>query len=196
MRRRARRKIWPLAKLAATCSRAPVVWLALLDMRAERGSCVLTPTRETLAAATGIRRLPTLSRALTTLENAGWLERVLIPVRTGGVRTATLMRVVLKRAPRMERKVFSTARAAVWNEKCSKGRERKVFSDFPSERGGLNAPALDGAGANRPVDVPPAPAPQNEHSSTRIERERMAKIRAARERETRAPVHEGSGTAI
>ena len=52
-----RPKQWSRAKLYQECRAAPVVWGVLEDMAYERGSPVITPTREQLTAATGIKTL-------------------------------------------------------------------------------------------------------------------------------------------
>ncbi|MBK9118011.1 MAG: helix-turn-helix domain-containing protein [Phycisphaerales bacterium] len=108
-KRRSRKvKCWTLAKVWATCPSAVAVWLALREIAAEKSSRVLTPTREMIAVRTGIERRPTISRALTTLENAGWIARAHVPVTVGTRRAATLLRIVLCRR---ERSTFLTAAA-------------------------------------------------------------------------------------
>jgi hypothetical protein len=114
------------------------------------GKPIVTPTRATIGKAAGIDRAPTISRALTALEAAGWIDRVHVPVTVGGRQTATLLRIVLRRR---ERKVFLTAHHPVENGKCSKGRERKVFQDSLKREGvsgPLTRPAL-------PNDTKPEP---------------------------------------
>lgn len=108
-----------LASLFQRCRFAPVVWLALLELSAERGgSRIVTPTRTELAKRTGIDRFPTISAALTALEKAGWIERHHVPSFRGSRRTATLLRIELRRR---ERKLFATETITVENKKCSKG---------------------------------------------------------------------------
>jgi len=133
-----------------------VVWLALTDLADARGSAVVTPTRGQLAALTGIRRHKSISQVLTTLEKAGWIDRMHVPVIVGGKRAATLLRIILRR------------------------RGRKTPQDFPYGKGAVPAarpfpPVGDGAAA--PAQIAP------EHPSARRERERLAEIRARRERE-------------
>jgi len=54
--------------------KAFIVWTALQDLVASTGSRLLTPTHAQLRELTGIDRSSTISRALTTLHNAGWLS--------------------------------------------------------------------------------------------------------------------------
>ena len=88
---------WSLAKVTKECRSAPVVWVALLDLSEFRGSPVVTPTREELSKLSGIPRVKTISRALTILEQAGWIARVHVPVSVRNVRQATLLRITLRR---------------------------------------------------------------------------------------------------
>jgi hypothetical protein len=52
--KRKRKKQESLAALVARQRSAPAVWLALCDMADERGSRVVTPTREQLRQLTGL----------------------------------------------------------------------------------------------------------------------------------------------
>lgn len=119
--RKRRARAWSVARLAQTCSAAPVVWLVLLDLAATRHTSVVTPTRDKLARLTGIRRHKTISTALTTLELAGWIERVHVPVTVGGRRAATLLRIVVRRRGRH---APHTARNAVKGATRPKGKGR------------------------------------------------------------------------
>jgi len=96
---KARPKLATLAELRTACRDAPVVWLALCEMAAERGSNYVTPTREKLSERTGIARLKTISAALTALHQAGWIQRKHTPVSAGGQQTATLLSIILRRVP-------------------------------------------------------------------------------------------------
>ena len=91
---------WTIGQVYGKRPSALAVWTALCDMADERGSSVLTPTRVQLAELTGIKRHKTISAALTTLEAAGWVDRVHVPVSEHGKRTATLLRIVLRRRGR------------------------------------------------------------------------------------------------
>ncbi len=93
MTKRARH--WSLARVVSKRPSAAAVWLALCDMATARGSPVVTPTRAHLREMTG-RNEKTISAALTTLEEAGWIERFHVPVNNAGKRTATLLRIVLR----------------------------------------------------------------------------------------------------
>ena len=62
-----RPKEWTLAQVRRACPSAPTIWVALFEMHAESGTAMLTPTRKKLATATGIRKLDTISSALTVL---------------------------------------------------------------------------------------------------------------------------------
>jgi len=101
MKRNPRRHPWPLAKLVKENRAAPAVWLALNELAA--GSPVVTPTRARLCEASGLNRLPTISRALSALEKAGWIHRKHVPVFVGKIQSATLLRIILCRR---ERKSF------------------------------------------------------------------------------------------
>ena len=173
-----RPKEWTLAKVRQTCPSAPAVWVALCDMAAERGSNLVTPTRESLAAATGIKKPGTISEALTALTKAQWIDRILVASSQNGLRT-TLLRIVLRRSAR---KTVRTGQGSVDAEKRHDSRCRKTGADFPYGKGRDSSsprPASLTVAGRAPV----APAPPGEqHPAARIERERLAAIRAARER--------------
>lgn len=171
-----RPKCWSLAQACAHCPSAARVWIALLDLAAERGSSVLTPTREQLATATGIRKHDTISTALTTLERALWLDRVHVPRVGADGKRKTLLRLILRRTPR---KTGHTVHRAVYAEKRGKGIPRKTGHDFPYGKGAYTATPLSLSGGA-------SSTPNDEHPATRIERERLAEIRAKRESGTPA----------
>lgn len=77
---RKRRKVRTLAALVAICPSAAIVWIALCDFAAVRRSSVVTPTRQDIADASGINRVATISRALTALVSAGWIDRCHVPI--------------------------------------------------------------------------------------------------------------------
>lgn len=122
---------WPLAKVCRECRSAPAVWLALEDMASERGSLLVTPTRKQIAVMSGVNKLATISRALTTLEQAEWIVREHVPVHDGRVQTATLLRITLRRSAR---KRVHTAQVSVAPEKGCKGSARKRVRDFSLRR--------------------------------------------------------------
>ena len=88
---------WSRAKLYRQCRAAPVVWGVLEDLAYERGSPVITPTRDQLLEATGSKTTRNISTALTTLHAAGWLIRTLVPVFEGGRQMGRLIRLTLTR---------------------------------------------------------------------------------------------------
>lgn len=176
-----RPKVATLAELRSGCRDAPAVWLALCDLSAERGSVLITPTRETLCTMTGIKRAKTVSKGLTALVNGGWIDRELIPVTVAGRQTARLLRITLKRAltgapnsPAVKGAKRPLEKNAVKGAKRPYAKGRKTPFDFPTERG---APLSAGA-ERRPQTNDHAPY---ESESARIEREKMDAIRAARE---------------
>ena len=175
-----RRKQWSLAKLCDKCPSVALVWLALLDMAAERGSSVLTPTRETLARATGIRKHRTISKSLTRLEDAAWIDRVHVPVVSNGQRK-TLLRLILRRKGPSR---AYTKQSAVEAPQGPKGRGPSRAHDFPKGKGADTAPPLMGAdGTTRGCAAQTADAEDTtEHPSVRIERERLAVARVEHDR--------------
>ena len=96
--RRARQ--WPISKVLAKSPTALAVWIALVDEAESRRSNIATPTREELARAAGIKRLKTISTALTLLDRAGWIARTLVPITEGAQRKATLLRIEIRRMGR------------------------------------------------------------------------------------------------
>lgn len=99
-RRHGRRKApAPLSIMRGLKGDGPSVYLALADLAAEVGARVVTPTREQLSQLTGIKKLDAISKALTALSKARWIHRIHVPVSSGGVQIATLLRIVLLRMP-------------------------------------------------------------------------------------------------
>jgi hypothetical protein len=98
--KRRRARPWTLAKVFGSSPTALAVWCALCELSDARRSPVVTPTRDELARAVGIARHKTISATLTLLEVAGWIDRAHVPVTTNGARTATLLRIVLRRRGR------------------------------------------------------------------------------------------------
>lgn len=119
-----RTPVWSLARVAMACRSAPAIWLAMQLVSDERGNRVLTPTRAHLSAWSGISDLDTISAALTTLEQAGWISREHVPVFEGTQRVATLLRIVLRKPG----KIRHTETSAVDREKPGKGRPDKTRS--------------------------------------------------------------------
>ena len=177
-----RPKPWTLARVRAECHSAPVVWLALCDMRAERGTQLLTPTRKLLSERTGITRHNTISQALTVLTSAGWIDLTHVPSSQNGNRT-TLLRLILRR---MQQKTVHTGGSSVCNENRCNSKQRKSLPDSYYVRGGgTKKPSppsrWSGPPAGRPDTPPINRHPEKEHPAEKIERERMAEIRKRRE---------------
>jgi len=189
--RRKRKPAWPLSKVVAVCRSAPAVWLALQNISEERRTHIVTPTRTDLSQRSGVARANTISRALSTLEEAGWLEREHVPVFEGAQRVATLLRIILRK----QQIPPHTKPSAVGNRKrcrgmpqnpcqrdqshsnrnCCEGKPRNLWQDSSIEEGAHDAaPACGGAaarpGPGRGVSAPPTPgnspapaAPDDEH---------------------------------
>lgn len=88
------RKQLSLADVTKRRPSAVSVWVALNDLAAERGTHVVTPTRSDLAARTGLAE-QTISDALTTLHEAGWISRQVI-YRKNAEGVAGLLRIVVQ----------------------------------------------------------------------------------------------------
>lgn len=63
----------PLREVAEACVKAPLVWCALVNMAKACHRITFKVCRSQLVNATGIQREQTISKALTVLNNAGWL---------------------------------------------------------------------------------------------------------------------------
>lgn len=87
---------WSLDRVVKGRLSAAAVWIALNDLAEEKGSSVVTPTRKDLSTRTGVSE-KYISKALTRLEEAGWIDRHHVPVQHDGQRTATLLRVTIRR---------------------------------------------------------------------------------------------------
>lgn len=180
---KARPKLATLAELRTACRDAPVVWLALCELAAERGSNYVTPTRAKLSEMTGVTRLKNISAGLTALHRAGWIQRELIPVTAGGRQTARLLRIVLCKVPhsgtasgvRKGRQVALTYETPVKGGRRPYAKGRQVAFDFLKE--GERCDML----RNRPPqDIERETEPPAESTIARLEREAMERIRAAR----------------
>lgn len=177
--------LWTLQQVWSACPSAVPVWVELNEMAARRGSAVVTPTRQALADATGIA-VKTVSAALTTLDKAGWIERQ--QVQMGGPNGwSSMLRIVLRR---------SLSRVSTAHKKSggrrSRSRVATAVGPVDPVQGYLAAPAVDpvqgyltsltekgdaAAPSLRGGDSTPE---QQEHPAVRIERERMAEIKAKR----------------
>lgn len=129
-----------MARVTKACRSAPAVWLALEHLSVERGSPTITPSRPEISELSGIRDVKTISRALTILAEAGWIGRVHVPKFKSGARSATWLRITLRRKTQ---KTPSTGVDAgcgpVRPKKRYKGRTRKTqktVRSSPTEKGG------------------------------------------------------------
>lgn len=86
---------WPRARVVKARPSAIAVYDALCELKQQRGSSVVTPTRSQLSEMTGYTP-KTISAAFTTLEEAGWIDRTHVPKFEGGRQKATLLRIVVR----------------------------------------------------------------------------------------------------
>lgn len=182
---------WTLAEVVNECPRATAIWVALHDMSVERGSPVVTPTRKELAARASTS-LTIVSRSLTTLTKAGWIDREHVPVVEGNRQVATMLRVVIRRSAQ---KIGATVKNAVAHKKSALASAQKIGADFPSERGAAQkavAPSVEGTPSSRTATTQQTA----EHPAAIIERKRLEAIRAKREANGREqqPVAKDSAT--
>lgn len=68
-------KMWDIPKLRKECIAALVVWHVLYDLGLESRSNTVTVTRDLLMEETRYKTARTISKALTALDKAGWIER-------------------------------------------------------------------------------------------------------------------------
>ncbi len=66
-----KKKTWTLPRVLKKQPSAAAVWLALYEMKLQRGSSLVTPTRAMLAAQANLCE-KTISKCLTALDKAGW----------------------------------------------------------------------------------------------------------------------------
>jgi Mn-dependent DtxR family transcriptional regulator len=92
----------PLPYIAAQCRSAGVVWLALTDYANARESAKIAPGLQELSDLSGVPRR-TVSEALWVLEQAGWIRLKRIPIYRDGKRSATALRIKLRREWRLWR---------------------------------------------------------------------------------------------
>ena len=179
---RRRRKPWPLAKLYAECRAAPVVWAALWAMSVERGSPIVFPTRQSLATATGIRRLPTITASLKALADARWIDRIHVRVPRSGGGVATCLRVILRYGVQ---ETFAMKSKSMANANRSHSSAQNSFADSSLRKRGRSPktppPAKARESSDRPGALTLSVCPNDEHRSARIEREQLEEIRRRRE---------------
>ena len=169
---------WPLPKLLAQSRNAATVFVALLYLSGGRRRFGVTRGRIRTVCGLSER---IIGAAVDALSRAGWLTRTYASDTRDGRRS--WFRILLRGDV-----------SALWYEKRTTGEQsvrRKTTTRKPVScgtknvpqphkglRGGPTAPALRRAGADAPDPLP-------EHPTARIERERLAEIRAVREAEER-----------
>ena len=87
---------WSLARVTKTCRSAPAVWLALERLAADKGTRVVTPTRDLLCKLSGLRSVKTTTLALNALESAGWVDRAHFPAYRASGQRVTLLKIILR----------------------------------------------------------------------------------------------------
>ena len=142
---------WSISKVTKACRSAPAVWLALEQLAAEKGTHVVCPKRKLLCKLGGIRDVKTITLALNTLEESGWLNRGHFEAyRDDGSRVTLLKLVLLYKT----QKTGAIGAPSIRPKKRIKVKTRKTGANSPTERGELNASALSlsvGAKTTRPV---------------------------------------------
>lgn len=144
--RRRARSLWPLARVMAKCSKAPVIYQALLELAGLRESIVVPTTRLELASVSGVKRAPTISEALTVLELAGWIDRVHVNKFEGGSFKAKLLKVILNK----EHVLFSILRGPIRNTRRNYSKLQQPFLDSLQE--GVAPPAVSGSGPPQSIN--------------------------------------------
>ncbi len=170
-----RAKPWPLSRLLADNRNAGTVVLAVFTLACGRRQ--VSTIRSRIGELCGLSAR-TIGEAVDALHRAGWLRRAY-----GRRNGKAWYRLSLPKAldALCVEKQHTGSRPKVSKNDTQGRRPCGTKNDTPSPRGeagGPTAPALEGAGAARPDPMP-------EHPSARIERERLAEIRAAREAEER-----------
>jgi hypothetical protein len=169
---------WPLRKLLETNRNAVTVFGVLLHLA--EGRRRFGATRRRIRNVCGLSER-VIGAAINTLHEAEWITRTYASDTHNGRRS--WFRIVLRNRSRnlwYEKRHTgheSTRRKTTHRKDVSCG-TKNVPQPHKGLKGGPTAPALAGAGAARSA---PLPEPLPEHPSARIERERLAEIRAARE---------------
>lgn len=151
---------WPLDRLYRECRAAPVVWLALSEIANEVESNHVTPTRELLSKRTGIRRMQTVSDALTTLSQGHWAKIEHIPVTENHRQVGTVLEIKLLHRRNENRCIGRNAEGqAKSHSRCNENRciakQRKSLQESPTETGASRV-AL-GTATGTPALAPPVP---------------------------------------
>jgi len=153
-KRRRRGKQWTLLQVKAECRSALIVWCALLEMAGERGSRMIFPTHKRLEELTGIKRPGTLSKSITTLDAAGWIQRTNSLHNEPGKGFVTFSRVIIRRGQYSTISKTHKKNMIVKKRHRSNGRKTSIDSS-KEERVRLTPPPLPcGEGSS----TPPSPA--------------------------------------
>ena len=139
-----KKRQWSLARVTKACRSAPVVWLALEQFGIDRSSPTITKGRNEIAEVSGIRDVKSISKALGVLSEAGWINRTLVPKFKCGKRSATWLRITLRRKTQ---KTPSTGSGPVRPKKRVKGPTRKT------QKTGRSSSTKKGCGLNGPAPV-------------------------------------------
>jgi hypothetical protein len=125
---------------------------------AESGANVVTPTRAQLSTMTGIRRLPTITAALTALSKGKWAAIEHVPIIENRDIVGSVLKIKLLHRANENRYVGKKAKGIAPNQhrahkKRSTTGERNSLADSPTERA-RRVPALSpigGSGHNAPA---------------------------------------------
>ena len=142
VRPRRRRRPWKLATVNKACRAAAAVYMALEDLAAPRGGRICTPTRASVSALTGIKRLRTISSALKVLHNAHWIDLHKVQ-KNEGREYVTLLRIFLNGRGQ---KMTLTKHTSVGVKKRPTSRGQKMTHDFSykERKEGATSPGLLG----------------------------------------------------
>lgn len=91
-----KRTLASVADLYQRCKSAPALWLALLELQASQGKCVVCTKASLLGEIAGIKDRKTITKCIDALEWAGWIRREYGTAR-GSHGPCTLMRLRLHR---------------------------------------------------------------------------------------------------
>ena len=159
---------WPLEKLAAANRNSVLVYVAIRAMASDRRQ--LNTTRKRISALCGLNDLDTISTAMKVLCEAGW-----VALNYGRQGARTWYRLTFPVPCFIPGPVYIGHREGHRDRRNpAQGSKRCTRSNPVHSRKGVGGgPALECGD--------PAPEPIHEHPSARVERERLAQIRAARE---------------
>lgn len=159
---------WPLAQLSAVNRNSVLVYVAIRAMAGDHR--YLNTTRKRLSTLCGLRDLDTISAAVKVLGEAGWIS-----VNYGRQGNRTWYRLTFP-VPG-----FIPGPVHIGHREGRRDRRNRAQGSGPCTRSNP-VHSRKGVGGGPALECgDPAPAPTHEHPTARIERERMAQIRAARE---------------